>query len=64
MNIGDILGDRLRHEIDREIIEKLGKMADVDVSEIVEQMDRKFETLLERKLGTKTNKDIHETNDS
>lgn len=63
MTIEEILTQSIRIEIDKQILIELGESAGVDFTEQIKDMEKKYLTMLDRKLGKLSNKDIHETTD-
>ena len=63
MTIEEILTQSIRIEIDKQILMELGELAGADFTEQIKDMEKKYQTMLDRKLGKLSNKDIHETTD-
>lgn len=63
MTIEEILSERIRLEIDIEVLEELGEKVGADFTEQLKDMEIKYKTMLERKFGKLTDKDIHLSND-
>ena len=55
-----ILEERISHEIDMEILKKIGEESGVDLSEEIEIAEKKFNNHVHRKISGMTNKNIHE----
>jgi hypothetical protein len=64
MNAEELLTERIRHEIDMDILRKLGEEAGVDLSEEIINAEKKFENKVDRVLNGMTNESIHKINDT
>jgi hypothetical protein len=54
-----ILEERIRHEIDMDILRQLGEEAGVDLSKEIELEEKKFNNEVDRMINYGTNKKIH-----
>lgn len=54
-----ILEERIRHEIDMDILRQLGEEAGVDLSKEIELTEKKFNNEVERKIFYGTNEKVH-----
>lgn len=55
-----ILEERISHEIDMEILKKIGEKAGVDLSKEIESSEKKFNNKVHRVISGMTNEKIHE----
>ena len=62
MNAEELLTEKIRHEIDMEVLREIGDTAGVDLSKEIELAEKKFNNKLERCINDITNKSAHETN--
>jgi hypothetical protein len=62
MNAEEILTERIRHEIDMDILQQIGEEAGVDLTKEIELAEKKFNTKVDRAIHNITNKSAHETN--
>jgi hypothetical protein len=54
-----ILEERIRHEIDMDILRQLGEEAGVDLSKEIESAEKKFNNEVDRMINYGTNEKIH-----
>ncbi len=54
-----ILEERIRHEIDMDILRQLGEESGVDLSKEIESAEKKFNNEVDRKVNYGTNEKIH-----
>lgn len=54
-----ILEERIRHEIDMDILRQLGEEAGVDLSKEIELAEKKFNNEVDRMVIYETNEKIH-----
>jgi hypothetical protein len=54
-----ILEERIRHEIDMDILRQLGEEAGVDLSKEIELAEKKFNNEVDRMVNYETNEKIH-----
>ena len=62
MNAEELLTEKIRHEIDMEVLREIGDTAGVDLSKEIELAEKKFNTKVDRAIHNITNKSAHETN--
>jgi len=62
MNAEELLTEKIRHEIDMDILRQLGEEAGVDLTKEIELAGKKFENKMDRVINGITNKSAHETN--
>ncbi len=62
MNAEELLTEKIRHEIDMDILRQLGEEAGVDLTKEIELAGKKFENKMDRLINGITNKSAHETN--
>jgi hypothetical protein len=63
MNAEDLLTERIRHEIDMELLKELGDAAGVDLTKEIELAEQKFNNKIERVINDMTNDNIHKINE-
>ena len=63
MNAEELLTEKIRHEIDMDILRQLGEEAGVDLTKEIELAGKKFENKMDRVINGITNKSAHETTD-
>jgi hypothetical protein len=61
MNAEELLAERIRFEIDMEVLKEIGEEAGVDLSKEIELSEKKFDTKLYRVIHDITNKSAHDT---
>ena len=62
MNAEELLAERIRHEIDMDILREISEQVRVDLTKEIELAEKKFNTKLDRAIHDITNKSAHETN--
>jgi len=61
MNAEELLTERIRHEIDMEVLKEIGEKVGVDLTKEIELAEKKFNNKLERVINDMTNKSVHGT---
>jgi hypothetical protein len=62
MNAEELLTERIKHEIDMDILRELSEQVRVDLTKEIELAEKKFENKMDRVINGITNKSAHETN--
>ena len=62
MNAEELLAERIRHEIDMDILREISEQVRADLTKEIELAEKKFNTKLDRAIHDITNKSAHETN--
>ena len=62
MNAEELLTERIKHEIDMDILRELSEQVRVDLTKEIELAEKKFNTKVDRAIHNITNKSAHETN--
>jgi hypothetical protein len=62
MNDEELLTERIKHEIDMDILRELSEQVRVDLTKEIELAEKKFENKMDRVINGITNKSAHETN--
>jgi hypothetical protein len=62
MNPEELLTERIKHEIDMDILRELSEQVRVDLTKEIELAEKKFENKMDRVINGITNKSAHETN--
>jgi len=63
MNAEDLLTERIRHEIDMEVLKEIGEKVGVDLTKEIELAEQKFNNKIERVINDMTNDNIHKINE-
>jgi len=63
MNAEELLTERIKHEIDMDILRELSEQVRVDLTKEIELAEKKFENKMDRVIHGITNKSAHETTD-
>jgi len=63
MNAEDLLTERIRHEIDMEVLKEIGEKVGVDLTKEIELAEKKFNNKVERVIKDMTNDNIHKINE-
>jgi hypothetical protein len=63
MNAEELLTERIKHEIDMDILRELSEQVRVDLTKEIELAEKKFENKMDRVINGITNKSAHETTD-
>ncbi len=61
MNAEELLTERIKHEIDMDILRELSEQVRVDLTKEIELAEKKFENKMDRVINGITNKSAHET---
>lgn len=61
MNVEDLLTERIRHEIDMEVLKEIGEKVGADLTKEIELAEKKFNNKLDRAVNGMTNKSVHGT---
>ena len=62
MDPEQILGERITHELDMDLLREISKVAKVNLEKEIELAEKKFKNKMDRTINGMTNKTIHETN--
>jgi hypothetical protein len=62
MNAEEILMERIKHEIDMDILKQIGEEVKIDLSKEINLAEKRFNCKLDRVLNGITNKSAHEKN--
>ena len=62
MNTVELLTEKLKHEIDMDILRELSEQVRVDLTKEIELAEKKFNNRIERVIKGLTNKIIHSDN--
>jgi CRISPR/Cas system-associated protein Cas10 (large subunit of type III CRISPR-Cas system) len=62
MDAVKILEERIRHEIDMELLREIQEQVSVDLTKEIELAEKKFNDKMDRCIEGITNKSAHETN--
>ena len=62
MNTVELLTERLRHEIDMDILREIGDKVGADLTKEIELAEKKFNNKLDRAINGLTDKMIHGDN--
>jgi len=63
MNVEDLLTERIRHEIDMEVLKEIGEKVGADLTKEIELAEQKFNNKIERVINDMTNDNIHKINE-
>jgi hypothetical protein len=63
MNAEDLLTERIRHEIDMELLKEIGEKVGADLTKEIELAEQKFNNKIERVINDMTNDNIHKINE-
>jgi hypothetical protein len=63
MNAEQLLMERLRHEVDMEVLKEIGEKVGVDLTKEIELAEQKFNNKIERVINDMTNDNIHKINE-
>jgi hypothetical protein len=63
MNAEDLLTERIRHEIDMEVLKEIGEKVGADLTKEIELAEQKFNNKIERVINDMTNDNIHKINE-
>jgi hypothetical protein len=63
MNAEELLTERIKHEIDMDILRELSEQVRVDLTKEIELAEKRFENKMDRVINGITNKSAHETTD-
>ena len=63
MNAEQLLMERLRHEVDMEVLKEIGEKVGVDLTKGIELAEQKFNNKIERVINDMTNDNIHKINE-
>ena len=63
MNAEELLTERIKHEIDMDILREPSEQVRVDLTKEIELAEKKFENKMDRVINGITNKSAHETTD-
>ena len=61
MNAEELLTERIKHEIDMDILRELSEQVRVDLTKEIALAEKKFENKVDRVIHGITNKSAHET---
>ena len=61
MNAEELLTERIKHEIDMDILRELSEQVRVDLTKEIELAEKRFENKMDRVINGITNKSAHET---
>jgi hypothetical protein len=61
MNAEELLMERIRHEVDMEVLKEIGEKVGVDLTKEIELAEKKFNNKLDRAINDMTNERIHGT---
>ena len=59
MNVEELLMERIRHEIDMEVLKEIGEQVGADLTKEIELAEKKFNNKLDRAVNGMTNKTVH-----
>jgi hypothetical protein len=59
MNAEELLMERIRHEIDMEVLKEIGEQVGADLTKEIELAEKKFNNKLDRAINGMTNKTVH-----
>jgi len=62
MNTVELLTERLKHEIDMDILREIGEQVGADLTKEIELAEKKFNNKLDRAINGLTDKMIHGDN--
>ena len=62
MNTVELLTEKLRHEIDMDILREIGEQVGADLTKEIELAEKKFNNKLDRAINGLTDKMIHGDN--
>jgi len=63
MNAEQSLMERLRHEVDMEVLKEIGEKVGADLTKEIELAEQKFNNKIERVINDMTNDNIHKINE-
>jgi len=63
MNAEELLMEKIRHQIDMELLRDIGEQAGVDLTKEIDLAEKKFNNKLDRAVNGMTNDNIHKTNE-
>jgi hypothetical protein len=63
MNAEQLLMERLRHEVDMEVLKEIGEKVGADLTKEIELAEQKFNNKIERVINDMTNDNIHKINE-
>jgi hypothetical protein len=63
MNAEQLLMERLRHEVDMELLKEIGEKVGADLTKEIELAEQKFNNKIERVINDMTNDNIHKINE-
>ena len=63
MNAEVLLTERIRHEIDMELLKEIGEKVGADLTKEIELAEQKFNNKIERVINDMTNDNIHKINE-
>ena len=63
MNAEQLLMERIRHEVDMEVLKEIGEKVGVDLTKEIELAEKKFNNKIERVIKDMTNDNIHKINE-
>ena len=61
MNTVELLTEKLKHEIDMDILREIGEQIGADLTKEIEIAEKKFNNRIERVIKDMTNESVHET---
>jgi hypothetical protein len=59
MNTVELLTEKLKHEIDMDILREISEQVRVDLTKEIELAEKKFDNKIKRVINGLTNKEIH-----
>jgi hypothetical protein len=59
MNTVELLTEKLKHEIDMDILREISEQVRVDLTKEIELAEKKFNNRIERVINNLTNKTVH-----
>jgi hypothetical protein len=63
MNAEELLMEKIRHQINMELLRDIGEQAGVDLTKEIDLAEKKFNNKLDRAVNGMTNDNIHKTNE-
>jgi len=61
MNVEELLTEKIRHQIDMELLREIGEKVAVDLTKEIELAEKKFNNKLDRAINGMTNESVHGT---
>jgi hypothetical protein len=61
MNAEELLTEKIKHEIDMDVLRQIGEEAGVDLTKEIALAEKKFNNKIDRCINGITNKSAHET---